>query len=592
MQKTKMIFTIGPASETEEVLTKLIEAGMSASRHNFSHGDHEEHGARIKNIKRLREKYNKNIAIILDTKGPEIRTGDFVGDVTNVKEGNPFTVVCGEQILGDETKCSVTFDKLHEDVKSGDMILIDDGLVELDVQSVEGNKIHCIIKNNGTIGNHKGVNVPGVSINLPALTEKDISDLVFGAEIGVDMIAASFIRKASDVLAIRKVLDENGGNDIQIISKIENSEGVQNVDDIIKFSDAIMVARGDMGVEIPIEEVPLVQKMIIEKCNKAGKPVITATQMLDSMIRNPRPTRAEVSDVANAILDGSDAIMLSGETANGKYPVEAGQTMARIAKEVETTLNYESIFNKKRKAHVKNVPNAISVAAVETAMEINAAAIVSLTRTGTTAKRLSKYRPECPVIAVTPYASIARKLSLNWGVISIVVPGTDLNDILIDESQKVLVKNGVVKKGDLLIITTGIPIYNSGTTNMLKVHIVGDKLVEGSGVGSKSAGGTANIVDSYNEAEDSIQEGDILVVKKLEKEYIPLLDKVAGVVAEEGGFTSHMAIECISKEIPLVCFAKDATNIIKTGTYITIDVSRGVVYSGRTNVAATDKNNI
>ena len=335
MQKTKMVFTIGPASDNEEVLTALVNAGMSASRHNFSHGDHAEHKIRMDMVKKLRDKLNKHIAIILDTKGPEIRTGNFQGGSAELSEGSKFTFYCGEEILGDSTKCSLTYDKLYSDVKPGIMILVDDGLIGFEVESIEDNKIHCVIKNSGVIGNHKSANVPGVSISLPALTEKDIADLKFGCEMEVDIVAASFIRKAADVLSIRKVLEEYGGHDIQIFSKIENHEGVDNIDEIIKFSDGIMVARGDMGVEIAIEQVPLVQKLIIEKCNKAGKAVITATQMLDSMIRNPRPTRAEASDIANAIFDGTDAIMLSGESANGKYPVEAVSTMATIAKRTE-----------------------------------------------------------------------------------------------------------------------------------------------------------------------------------------------------------------------------------------------------------------
>ena len=377
MKKTKIICTVGPASDNSEIIKGLINAGMDASRHNFSHGDHAEHKIRMDLVKELRTELNKHIAIILDTKGPEIRTGDFAAGKLELKEGAKFTVVCGEEILGDETICSVTYNKLYEDVKPNDTILIDDGLVGLIVQQIKGKRIHCKVANTGMIGNHKGVNVPGVSINLPALTEKDIDDLKFGAEQGVDFVAASFIRKASDVLDIRCVLNENGGGNIQIFSKIENREGVNNIDDIIKFSDGIMVARGDLGVEIPTEEVPIVQKMIIQKCNAAGKAVITATQMLDSMMRNPRPTRAESSDVANAIFDGTDAIMLSGETANGKYPIETVTIMSKIAKAAENALNYEESLNNKRKSHIPNVPNAISLATCNTAMELKASAIIT-----------------------------------------------------------------------------------------------------------------------------------------------------------------------------------------------------------------------
>ncbi len=472
MRKTKIVCTIGPASETEELLSKIIESGMSVSRHNFSHGDHEEHGKRILLVKQLSKKYNKPIAVMLDTKGPEIRTGTFTEKKVDLNEGDEFTVYCGEEVAGDNTKCSVTYAGLCEDVKAGDSILIDDGLVGLEVKRVEGNKIHCVVTNSGTISDHKGVNVPGVSIKLPAITEKDISDLKFGVEVGVDLIAASFIRKASDVLAIREVLKENGGEDILILSKIENQEGVENIDEIIEVSDGIMVARGDLGVEIPIERVPGVQKMIIEKCNKAGKPVITATQMLDSMIRNPRPTRAEASDTANAIFDGTDAIMLSGETANGKYPVEAVRTMARIAEETEKHLNYEFILRKNIREHVPTIPTAISLATCTTAMQLKAKAVITATQSGSTARIVSKYRPQCPIIAVTPYESVAKKLALNWGVFPIVADTVETTDELIEKSVEMATATQFVNEGDLVVIAAGIPINDIGSTNMMKVHIV------------------------------------------------------------------------------------------------------------------------
>ncbi|WP_123054593.1 pyruvate kinase [Clostridium sp. JN-1] len=584
MQKTKMIFTIGPASGNEEVLSKLIEAGMSVSRHNFSHGDHEEHKMRMDLVKKLRKKYNKPIAIMLDTKGPEIRTLNFAEGKVDLKEGDKFTVYCNEEVMGDNTKCSITYAGLCNDVKAGDSILIDDGLVGLEVETVEGNKIHCKVKNAGTVGNHKGVNVPGVSIDLPAMTEKDEDDLIFGCEQGVDMIAASFIRKAADVLAIRKILEANGGHDILIFSKIESQEGVHNIDEIIKFSDGIMVARGDMGVEIPMEKVPLVQKMIIEKCNKAGKPVITATQMLDSMIRNPRPTRAEASDIANAIFDGTDAIMLSGESANGKYPVEAAQTMARIAQAAESRLNYESILNKNKGMHIQNVPNAISFATCTTAQELNASAIITATQSGHTARIVSKYRPACPIIAVTSSESVARKLALNWGVFAILTQKVDSTDELIEKSVEISLKTNYVKKGDLVVIAAGIPVSYSGTTNMLKVHIVGDILVQGRGAGNHPGYGTVKVVKNAKEAYDVVDTGDVLVIKNLDKEYLSVLDRVSGVIAEDGGLTSHLAIECISKDIPIICNAGGATQILKTGSFVTLDITRGIVYSGRANI--------
>ncbi|PRR80611.1 Pyruvate kinase [Clostridium liquoris] len=585
MQKTKMVFTIGPASDKEDILSELIKAGMSASRHNFSHGTHEEHRTRIELVRKLSQKFGKQIAIILDTKGPEIRTGDFQNGKVELLEGNKFTIYCGEEVMGDETKCSITYDGLSEDVKPGNMILIDDGLIGMEVQEVEENKIHCIIKNNGSIGNHKGVNVPGVVTSLPSLTDKDKDDLKFGCELGVDIIAASFIRKASDVLAIRKVLEQNGGSDIQIFSKIENHQGVENIDEIIRFSDGIMVARGDMGVEIPIEQVPLIQKMIIEKCNKSGKAVITATQMLDSMIRNPRPTRAEASDIANAILDGTDAIMLSGETAGGKYPIEAARTMSRIAKAAESKIDYEITLNKNRESHVLNVANAISIATCTTATELNASAIITATQSGHTARMVSKYRPACPIIAVTPSKSVARKLALNWGVFPILTNKVESTDELIETSVEMALESGYVNKGDLVVIAAGIPVSYSGTTNMLKVHVVGDILVQGRGAGINPGYGTVKIVNSPKQANEIIEQGDILVIKNSDIEYISVLDRVGGVITEKGGLTSHLAIECITQEIPYICGAGGAMEVLKSGSFVTMDVKRGIVYNGKVTIS-------
>ncbi|VYU60302.1 pyruvate kinase [Clostridium tertium] len=471
MRKTKMICTIGPASENPEILSKIIEAGMNASRHNFSHGDHAEHAGRINLVKELSKKYNREIAIMLDTKGPEIRTGKFEPKKVELQAGDNFVIYAGEEVIGDTTKCTVTYEGLANDVKAGDTILIDDGLVGLKVESIDGNKINCKVMNTGFVGTHKGVNVPGVSIKLPALTEKDISDLKFGCEIGVNLVAASFIRKASDVEAIRKVLVENGGENIQIFSKIENQEGVDNIDAILEASDGIMVARGDLGVEIPMEKLPAVQKMIIGKCNEAGKPVITATQMLDSMIRNPRPTRAEVSDVANAIYDGTDAIMLSGESANGDWPVEAVQTMAKIALEAENQLHYE-IATSKAKKHIPAIAGVISRAAANAAFELQASAIISSTQSGATAGRLSQCRPDCPIVAVTPNEQVAKKLALFFGVYPIVAGKMESTDHMMEESVKVAESNGFVNKGDTVVIAAGVPVDKIGATNLLRVSVV------------------------------------------------------------------------------------------------------------------------
>ncbi|MBU3207191.1 pyruvate kinase [Clostridium algidicarnis] len=472
MRKTKIVCTIGPGSDNEEVLSEIIKSGMSVSRHNFSHGDHLEHKIRMDLVKDLSKKLNVPIAIMLDTKGPEIRTGDFNAKSVELNEGDQFTIYCKEEIIGDNTKCYVTYDELAEDVKRGDSILIDDGLVGLRVESVEDNKIHCTVVNSGVVSNHKGVNVPGVSMKLPSVTEKDIDDLKFGVEMDVDLIAASFIRKAADILEIRNILKEIGGDNIAIFAKIENQEGVDNINEIIEVADGIMVARGDLGVEIPIEKVPVVQKMIIEKCNRKGIPVITATQMLDSMMRNPRPTRAEASDVANAIFDGTDAIMLSGETANGKYPVESVATMSRIAIETEKELDFKTLLMKKKLQHTPSIPTAISLATTTTATELNAKVIITATQSGSTAMTVSKYRPKCPIIAVTPYERVARKLCLSWGVFPLITHKAESTDELIEKSIALVKKEGFVNTGDLVVMAAGIPINDIGSTNMMKVHVV------------------------------------------------------------------------------------------------------------------------
>lgn len=471
MRKTKMICTVGPASESEEILEQIIKAGMNASRHNFSHGDHEEHRGRIEKVRAIAKKLNKQIAIVLDTKGPEIRTGKFEPNKVELQMGAEFTIYAGGDVVGDTTKCSVTYEGLAKDVKPGNTILIDDGLVGLTVKEIEGNAIKCVVNNTGLVGTHKGVNVPGVSIKLPALTAKDEADLKFGCEMGVSAVAASFIRKADDVLAIRKLLNENGGENILIISKIENQEGVDNIDAILEASDGIMVARGDLGVEIPIENVPGVQKMIIQKCNAAGKPVVTATQMLDSMIRNPRPTRAEVSDVANAIYDGTDAIMLSGESANGTYPVEAVQTMARIAETTEAQLQYKvAVSNAKH--HIPAIAGVISRATCNAAAELEAAAILTSTQSGATAKRISQCRPECPIVAVTPCDKVAKQLVFSWGVFPILADKMESTDEMMEKSVEIAEANGFVKKGDTVVIAAGVPVDKIGATNLMKVSVV------------------------------------------------------------------------------------------------------------------------
>ena len=462
IKRTKIVCTLGPASEKEEVLRELIKNGLNVCRLNFSHGDHEEHKARMDTVKKLREELNQPTAILLDTKGPEIRTGKFDVPEVLLEEGQTFTITM-KDVMGNKEMCTVSYKGLADDVKPGDTILIDDGLVGLTVKEVNGDDIVCTVQNSGIVKNHKGVNVPGVKVNLPAITEKDRGDIEFGIEQGIDFIAASFVRKVSDVLAIREILEANNAEHIKIISKIENQEGVDNLDEIIAVSDGIMVARGDLGVEIPTEEIPVVQKLMIKKCNEAGKPVITATQMLDSMMRNPRPTRAEVTDVANAIYDGTDAIMLSGETAAGKYPLEAVKTMATIAKRAEETMINRHNVNKS-----SNVTDAISYATCTTAMDLQARAILCSTSSGHTARMVSKFRPNCPIIATTSNECVKRQLSLTWGVLPVMRDKSTNTDQVIENSIKAAKEANYVQENDVVVITAG----GNGTTNLIKVETV------------------------------------------------------------------------------------------------------------------------
>ncbi|UQZ35925.1 pyruvate kinase [Paenibacillus sp. PK3_47] len=471
MRKSKIVCTIGPASESLENIKKLILAGMNVARLNFSHGDFEEHGNRIKTIRQASQELGKTVAILLDTKGPEIRTGKLEVEPIELVQDEYLTLTT-EEILGDQNRISITYSDLPNDVQVGSTILIDDGLIGLTVVDIQGTEIKTRIVNGGTIKSKKGVNVPGVSISLPGITEKDTNDIIFGIGQDIDFIAASFVRKASDVLEIRELLEKHNASHIQIISKIENQEGVDNLDEILAVSDGLMVARGDLGVEIPAEDVPLAQKLMIKKCNIAGKPVITATQMLDSMQRNPRPTRAEASDVANAIFDGTDAIMLSGETAAGKYPVESVLTMSRIAEKAESALNHREIFMKQQIAQETTVTEAISQSVAISALDLNAKAIISSTVTGHTARVVSKYRPKSQIIAVTTQERTMRQLSLVWGVTPVFGPEASSTDELLETARTGGKNSGLVKAGDLVVITAGIPLGRSGSTNLVKVDTI------------------------------------------------------------------------------------------------------------------------
>lgn len=585
MKKTKIVCTIGPASESEEVLKQLMLNGLNVARLNFSHGTHEEHKKRIDTIKKLREELDLPIAIMLDTKGPEIRIKTFKNGEVTLQTGDIFTLTTRD-VEGDETIVSVTYEGLPKDVSKGTRILIDDGLVELEViEIVNGTDIRCTVLNGGTIKDRKGVNVPNVPINLPAVTEKDIEDIKFGIENDVDFIAASFIRKAEDVLQIRKILEENGGEDIEIISKIENQQGVDNIDEIIEASDGIMVARGDLGVEIEAEKIPILQKQIIKKCNLAGKPVITATQMLDSMIRNPRPTRAEVTDVANAILDGTDAVMLSGETASGKYPVESVKTMYNIALNTESSSQYlETLQSKRTLDNHISTTNAISKATCTTAEDLKASAIITATSSGYTSKAVSKFRPQSPIIAATTSEKVMRKLALIWGVYPVLSKKSENTDEVIDMSIHSAMMKGYVKEGDLIVITAGIPVGVSGTTNLIKVHTIGKILLKGTGVGKKSAIGTVCIGSNLEELKDKFKKGQILVCEYTDKDIVEFMEKASAIIVEQGGLTSHAAIVGLNLGKPTIVGAEGATKVLKDGDIVTVDAVTGLVYEGEAKV--------
>ena len=472
MRKTKIVCTLGPATDREGVLEALIKNGMDVARCNFSHSTHQEHKDRIDKIKEIREKYNIPIAILLDTKGPEIRTGNFENGKIDVVSGQTFTLVGSREIMGNESMVNTTYPDLYKDVKPGSVILIDDGLIKMEVEKIEGKDVICHVKNDGKISNKKGVNIPDVHINMEYLSEQDKKDIIFGIENDVDFVAASFVRCAEDVRLIRELLDNNGGENVNIIAKIENSEGIINIDAIIDEADAIMIARGDMGVELPEEEVPIIQKMIIKKVYEAGKRVITATQMLDSMMNNPRPTRAETTDVANAIYDGTSAIMLSGETAAGKYPVESLQTMVRIAERTEMDINYKHRFFSNEKNFSLNITEAVCHATCTTAYDLEAKAVLTVTKSGTSARMISRYRPDCMIIAGSTDSKVCRQLNLSWGVTPVLIK--EKKDVLelFDYAVEVAKDKGLVKTDDIVVITSGVPLGKSGTTNMIKVHKV------------------------------------------------------------------------------------------------------------------------
>ncbi len=583
MKKTKIICTVGPSTDNVELLQKMMLSGMDLARFNFSHGSHADHAKRLELVRQAAQSAGKVIATIADTKGPEMRLGMFADDKIYLSEGDDFCLTT-DDYLGDAHMAHVNYAGLPAEVQPGNSILLADGLLSLEVTKIEGSKIYTKVVNGGELSSRKRVACPGIELQLPFLSEQDKADILFAVEHDMDYIAASFVQKADDVLAIRKVL-EAAGSSIGIISKIENEAGVQHIDEIISVSDGVMVARGDLGVEIPTEDVPLVQKDIIARCNKAGKPVVTATQMLESMINSYRATRAEASDVANSIFDGSDVIMLSGETASGKYPLEAVQTMAKIAVRTENALDYVHIFQKKGISERIHSTDAISHATVQIAQEIKADAILTITESGFTARMIAKYKPQCTVVAVSRLPQRVRSMQLYWGVQPLLGPYSANTDEMIELSLRCALQHGVIRDGASVVITAGVPVGTPGSTNLIKVVTVGNKLISGTGIGSKAVSGHICVAKTAADFKDKLQKGDILVVDVLNDEYVPFAAaKAAAIIAEEGGLTSSTAIVAVTCGLPVIVGAQKATAALADGQLVTVDPVSGAVYEGDINL--------
>ena len=577
MRKTKIICTLGPSTDKEGVLRELIANGMNVARFNFSHGSHEEHLGRLEKLKALREELGKPVAALLDTKGPEIRLKDFKNGVENLVAGQTFTLTTRD-VEGTNEICSITYKDLPMDVEPNGTIMLDDGLIKLQIQTVNDTDIVCTVLNNGKIKNKKGVNVPGVHLSMPYMSQRDKDDIIFGIQQGYDFIAASFVRTAQDVYDIRNLLNQYDSN-IRIIAKIENREGVNNIDSILAAADAVMVARGDLGVEIDFTELPGIQKTIIDRSFSFGKPIVTATQMLDSMIVNPRPTRAEISDVANAIYDGTSAIMLSGETAAGAYPVEALKTMSAIAERTEQE-NHARFVPLTENTGKISVSDATAHAACLTAKDVNAAAIVTVSESGNTARLLSKYRPKQPIIACVMDEQVQRQLSLSWGITSLLMGPAHSTDELIEMSTALAEKNGYLHNGELTVVTAGVPVGVSGTTNMIKIHMVGNCLATGVGVGPENndvASGKACVCRTMDEVRAKFKPGMVLVVPSTSNEMLSFVRDAAALVVEEPGLNSHAAIAGKALLKPTVVGAAGATSHIRDGLMVAVDCAHGSV---------------
>ena len=575
IRKTKIVCTMGPNLFEKHLIAPLMKAGMNVARFNFSHGTYETHQHYYDEVCRIRDELGLPVATMLDTKGPEIRVRSFKNGRVTLQNGQLFTLTTDE-VEGDEERVSITYKELPQDIAVGSSILIDDGLIGMQVERIDGADIVCRVLNGGVVSNNKGVNIPNAHLSMPFISEKDHQDILFAIKNGYDFIAASFTRCADDIMQIRHILQENNCHTINIIAKIENMEGVENIDEILRVVDGVMVARGDLGVEVPLEDVPSLQKKLIQRGIAAGKPVITATQMLDSMIKNPRPTRAEATDVANAIYDGTSAIMLSGESAVGAYPVEAVETMVRIALRAEADMDYIRRFSRDTSAST-DVTNAISHATVTSAHDLNASAIITVTKSGSTARILSRYRPACVIVGCTTEKHVWRQLALSWGTVPLMIAEESNTDDLFEHAVDAAVQNGLVHDGELVVLTAGVPLGTSGTTNLMKVHVVGHLLSRGQGLhGGKVIAPLCVIRNLEKDAKD-FNTGDVIVCHQTTREMFSMLRKSSAIVLEDDNPEGHGAIAGMSLDIPVIIGAKNATNILKSGAVVTVDGEKGTV---------------
>jgi pyruvate kinase len=584
LRRTKIVATIGPATSSPEVLRELIEAGATTLRLNFSHGTHEDHLRSVRLIRQISFELNQPVGILQDLQGPKIRLGKFEEGSIVLNKGDHF-ILTSNPTVGTQHISSVTYDRLADEVPEGAVIMLDDGRVEMQVEKVDqvSRELHCRVVVGGVLSNNKGVNFPGVYLSIKALTDKDRKDLMFGLDQGVDWVALSFVRNPQDMLEIKELISSAGKN-VPVIAKIEKHEAIEQMEAILSLCDGVMVARGDLGVELPAEEVPLLQKRLIATSNRMGIPVITATQMLDSMVHSPRPTRAEISDVANAILDGTDAVMLSNETAVGKFPIQAVETMARIARRIEQD---QPPNRNAEGASGRSIPNAISQAVGRIAEQLNAAAIMTLTKTGATARNVSKFRPHKPILAITPHVDVARQLQMVWGVKSLLVLDLPSTGQTFQAALNVAQEKLLLREGDLVVMTAGTLQGVAGSTDLIKVEVVTAVLGKGIGIGQGSVSGRARVAHNSREV-GNFNPGEILVATGTSADFVEAIRKASGIITEDDSLTSHAAVIGLRLGVPVIVGVKNATSVIRDGAILTLDMQRGLVYSGAVGTMQTD----